>query len=424
MSAPYDSPTSGSTGSGDAVAVFGPPRSRRHRVMLAGAAVLVVGGAAAAAYLLSRGPAPAAEAMAEHDHGAVAAAGGAPTPVVMSAAQASRIGVTYATVRRAPLSREIRAVGLVAADEARVQELSLKVDGWVERLAVNTTGQYVARGAPLLALYSPMLVAAQEDLLVAKRLSDQLAGAGEVERVNAQELLASARARLAYWDVPDEEIAAIEAEGRTRRAVTFPSRGTGRVLEKRVVEGQRVMAGEPLFRIADLSAVWVEAEIFARDMSSVRVGQGVSVEFETLPGARRRALVTFIQPTMDVQSRTVRVRAELRNADGALRPGMYATLRFTVTTGAATLSVPRSAVLATGERALVFVRDADGSLSPRDVRLGERTDDRVEIVQGLADGDVVVSSATFLVDAESSLRSLAGGSGDMAGMPGMKMEQP
>lgn len=405
------------------------PASRGARARRWGAATLVLAAALVGALYFARGDAATEDAMAGHDHSATAAISESEAPVSLSADQAARIGVTYATVTRRALGREVRAVGLVTADESRVQDLSLKVDGWVESLLVNVTGQHVARGAPLLELYSPMLVSAQEELLLAKGLADRLdaadATADSTAREGARALLTSARERLRYWDVPADEIAAIEREGRVRRTITILARGTGHVIEKRVVDGQRVMAGDALFRLADLERVWIEADVYAQDLAAVRVGQRVDVEFEAFPGERRRATVSFLQPTVDAQSRTVRVRAELANDGRRLRPGMYATLRFTSGTGTATLSVPRSAVLETGERALVFVRGDDGALVARAVQLGVRTDEWIELRAGVREGDVVVASATFLIDAESSLRSLGGGSAAApAAMPGMSMPQP
>jgi len=432
------SPETPSTGDRSRLPDSPEPFGARHatrgaRARRWGAAALVLAAALLGALYFARGDAATEDAMAGHDHSATAATSEAVAPVSLSADQAARIGVTYATVTRRALGREVRAVGLVTADESRVQDLSLKVDGWVESLLVNVTGQHVARGAPLLELYSPMLVSAQEELLLAKGLADRLdvadatadATADASAREGARALLASARERLRYWDVPADEIAAIEREGRVRRTITILARGTGHVIEKRVVEGQRVMAGDALFRLADLERVWIEADVYAQDLAAVRVGESVDVEFEAFPGERRRATVDFLQPTVDAQSRTLRVRAELANDGRRLRPGMYATLRFTSGTGTATLSVPRSAVLETGERALVFVRGDDGALVARAVQLGVRTDEWIELRAGVREGDVVVASATFLIDAESSLRSLGGGSaGASAAMPGMPMEKP
>jgi RND family efflux transporter MFP subunit len=196
---------------------------------------------------------------------------------------------------------------------------------------------------------------------------------------------------------------------------------SGVVVDKFVVQGQRVMAGDALFRLADLSVVWVEGEVFEQDLPSVRMGQSVDVELQALPGNVRQGRIVFLQPTVSSETRTVRVRVELDNQNRVLKPGMYATIRIRTTGRAQVLHVPRSAVLSTGRRDLVFVQRADGVLEPRDIVRGIATDDRVEVKSGLRMGEIVVASATFLVDAESNLGSMLGG---MAGMPGMDIAAP
>jgi len=374
--------------------------------------------AAALAYVATRERAPTTEGPA-HDH---AAAVPAPAKTVMlTAAEEQRIGVTYAIAEMTPLGREIRTVGQVAFDETRVRTLSLKVDGWVEKLYVNFTGQFVAAGAPLLAIYSPMLVTAQEELLLAKRLETEVAGGAPDAKINAASLASSARRRLAYWNVPAEDIARIESTGQVERTLILHAPEGGFVVEKNVLQGQRVMSGEALYRFADLDSVWVEGEVFERDLSSVREGQSVVAEVDALQGRSLHGLITYVQPTLDPNTRTTRVRVALANPGLRLKPGMYATLIWRGGDLRAALSVPRSAVVSTGERNLVFVKRADGMLEPRIVELGVATDDRIEIRRGLVAGERVVASATFLVDAESNLGALLGGMGNM---PGMDMTAP
>ena len=335
--------------------------------------------------------------------------------VMLSAEAARRIGVTFAAVQRGPLERVVRTVAVVSYDETRLKSVSARVDGWVEQLYVNFTGQAVRAGEPLFTLYSPMLVSAQQELLLAKRLSGAVA-AGTADAVQgSSDLLESARRRLLYWEVPPEEVRQIEASGDIRKAITFLSPVGGVVVEKSVIGGQRVMAGETLYRIADLSTVWLDGEIFERDLPSVSLGRQVVAEFAALPGAPRTGRITYIYPALTPETRTARVRIELTNPRLDLKPGMYATFRFSATTEPL-LNVPRSAILSTGTRNLVFVRLPDGMLAPRDVEIGLATDDRTEILTGLALGDTVVASATFLVDAESNLGSLLGGMGNMPGM--------
>ena len=370
------------------------------------------------AYLATRNRAEAGND-AGHDHGAAPVASTA-QPVMLTADQAQRIGVTYALASLAPLAREIRTVGQVTYDETRVKSVSLKIDGWVEALYVNFTGQSLGAGTPLLAIYSPMLVTAQEELLLAKRLEADVSGGAADARANASSLLSSARRRLAYWDVPPTDIARIERTGEVQRTLTLRSPVSGFVVEKNVLQGTRVMAGEPLYRIADLSTVWVEGEVFERDLPSVRLGQQVTAEIDALAGRTRSGRITYVYPTLNPETRTVRIRVELANPSLQLKPGMYATLTWKGA-GIATLSVPRTAVVSTGQRNLVFVKLPDGMLEPRIVDVGTSTSDRVEILRGLSVGETVVKSATFLLDAESNLSTLLGGMGNM---PGMDMTAP
>jgi Cu(I)/Ag(I) efflux system membrane fusion protein len=266
-----------------------------------------------------------------------------------------------------------------------------------------------------------MLVTAQEELLLAKRLETDVAGGAPDAKNNAASLASSARRRLAYWNVPAEDIARIESTGQVERTLILHAPEGGFVVEKSVLQGQRVMAGEALYQFADLDSVWVEGEVFERDLSSVREGQSVVAEVDALQGRSLHGLITYVQPTLDPNTRTTRVRVALANPGLRLKPGMYATLIWRGGDLRAALSVPRSAVVSTGERNLVFVKRADGMLEPRIVELGVATDDRIEIRRGLVAGERVVASATFLVDAESNLGTLLGGMGNM---PGMDMTAP
>jgi Cu(I)/Ag(I) efflux system membrane fusion protein len=294
------------------------------------------------------------------------------------------------------------------------------VDGWVEKLHVNFTGQDVSEGEPLIELYSPMLVTAQEELLLAARLSRDVANGTEEARRNAIDMLVSARRRLQYLDVPAAQIERIEQTGQVSRTITLRSPSRGIVVEKMVLEGQRIMAGETVYRLADLRDVWVEGEIFEHDVAAIRMGQHASIDVQAYPGQQWRGTVSYIYPTVDPATRTARVRITLANAGRRLKPGMYATVHIATTRGRV-LSVPRSAVLVTGERTMVFVRAPNGQLSPRDVVTGTANGDRIEIVNGLKEGDTVVSSATFLIDSESNMQSALDA---MSGMPGMDSRTP
>jgi Cu(I)/Ag(I) efflux system membrane fusion protein len=340
-----------------------------------------------------------------------ASAGGEQRPVTLAPEDARRIGVTFADVERRVLALSVETLGTVAYDETRLANVNPKLEGWVERLFVDFTGAPVRRGEPLMSVYSPMLVSAQEELVLAARL---LREAGEGRAADhARALLESARRRLAYWDVPEEEIRRVEETGVVTKTLTLRAPASGVVVEKNVVEGDRIMPGMTVYRIADLSHVWIEAEVFEKDLGLVREGQSATADFEAIPGRRFEALITYIHPTVSMESRTGRIRLELPNADGALKPGMYARISLGVPDAAPTLVVPRSAVLSTGSRSLVFVRSADGSLVARDVTAGRAVGRDVEILAGLDVGERVVSSAAFLVDAESNLGALTAGMAPM-----------
>lgn len=392
-------------------------RGARGRWPKVGLFVVLLAAAVGGAYLATR-KAAAPAAPAGHAHGAASTADSA-RAVTLSSGDERRIGVVFAQATLGPLARRVRTVGLVTYDETRVESVSPLIDGLVDRLFVNFTGQSVRRGDPLLSIYSPMVVSAAQEFLLAKRLRDEVAG-GTPEAVRgAEELLESGRRRLLYWNIPASEVERLERTGEIRKTVTLRSPVNGVVIEKPVLAGQRIMAGEPAYKIADLSTVWLEGEVFEQDLPAVRLGQEVTAEFQALPGEDRTGRITYIYPTLDPETRTARVRVALANPGLRLKPGMYATFRFDAPTPPVT-SVPRSAVLSSGKRDLVFVRQADGALAPREVVLGVATDDRVQILKGVAPGETVVASATFLVDAESNLGSALGG---MANMPGMDVSE-
>jgi Cu(I)/Ag(I) efflux system membrane fusion protein len=386
----------------------------------------IVGAAAVVAWWFTR-PTVAADAAqpavatTAHDHRAMAASESLGSPVMLTPEAAQRIGVTYAAVERGPLVAEVRTVGIVAYNETRVKTIAPKIDGWVEELFVSFTGQSVDENDPLLRIYSPMLVIAQEELVLANRLvSDVGNGSADAAR-NAESLLASARRRLKYWDIPDDDIARVERTGKVEKTLTLRSPLRGVVVQKNVLSGQRVMAGDAVYQVADLREVWLEGEVFERDLAAVRLGQSVTAEFPALPGTVREGRVIYVAPTIAAETRTTTIRVALSNDGLVLKPGMYATIRIRGVARAQALHVPRSAVLVTGERALVFVRGADGMLAPREVDIGVSTENRVEILRGVTVGETVVASATFLVDAESNLGAALGG---MAGMPGVDASAP
>ncbi len=359
-----------------------------------------------------------ARMMAGGTQGAVDSAGvQVRDPVHLTVEQENALGVVYAVVTRGPLTRTIRTVGQIQPPETAIAEVTTKVEGFIEALAVGATGETVRAGAPLVTLYSPALVAAQEELLTARRLALSLDSTAGPAWQNAQALLAAARRRLLWWDVPEAWVTRVETSGVVQRTLTLPAPVSGVVLEKLAVVGQRVMSGMPLYRIAGLERVWVEGDVFEQDLRFVRVGSEAHIEVSAYPGEHSMAQISFIYPILDATSRTNRIRLVLPNPGLRLKPGMFATIYLDVTQGAA-LMVPSGAVIATGERNLVFVRTAEGMLVPRPVVVGVRAGEMVEILDGLAEGETVVRSANFLVDAESRLGSTG------AGMPGMQHGQP
>jgi len=363
-----------------------------------------IGGALAvvAVYIMAGRPADETPATQAHVHGAATGGVDGPRAVRLSDAAARRIGITYATAEHGPLESTVRAVGTISYDETRLVKVSPKFEGWVERLYVDFTGAPVREGEPLLAVYSPLLVATQEELILARKLVDE-AVAGTRAAESARELLAAARRRLRYWDVPDDEIERIERSDTAHRTLVLRAPASGLVLEKDVVEGMRIVPGMDLYTLADLSRVWVEGEVFEKDLALVRVGQHARVTLEAYPGTTYDAVVTYVYPTLSAQTRTGRIRLELANPDLRFKPGMYATVEFEVPVHREGVHVPRTAVLMTGERAIVFVRSSDGTLVPRTITTGLAAGEHIEVVEGLEPGEVVVASASFLVDAEANL---------------------
>jgi membrane fusion protein, copper/silver efflux system len=379
--------------------------------------LLVIAAAVVGVYTLTAGPAQGADAMEGHDHSAMGGGGDDQlNPVRLSDSAARTIGITFARAERRALERVVRTVGTVEYDETRLSNLNPKIDGWVERLYIDFTGAPVRRGQPMLEIYSPMLVTAQEELILARRLVDR--AVGERAERNARDLLESARRRLAYWDISPAVIRQIEESGQPRKTLTLTAPASGIVTEKNVVEGARIMAGMDVYKIADLSRVWIEGEVFEKDLSLAIDGQRASVTFQAYPGEVFAGTITYVYPSVSRESRTGRVRVELANPGLRLRPGMYANIELKVEGHHEGLVVPRSAVLFTGERAVVFMRHDDGLLMPHEVTVGLAAGAYIEILAGLPDGAEVVSSASFLVDAESNLGAAIDALGNGGGHEG------
>ncbi len=348
----------------------------------------------------------------------------------LTSAQVRQFGITFGIVELRPLASEVRTTGVVTFNETRAAQVAPKFGGFVERLYVNFTGQPVRRGQPLMEVYSPDLVAAQEELLLAGQLQRDI-GRSAVPGVPAgtTDLVEAARQRLRLWDISEGQIDDILRAGRVRRTLTLFSPASGVVVEKSAVQGQSFMPGERLYTIVDLSDVWLEVQIREVDAAAVRVGSGADVQFAGLPGRTFKGFVTYIYPVLDTAARAVRARVSVTNTDNVLKPGMYATVRLHTPTRTA-LTVPNSAVVRTGERNVVFVDMGGGELMPHEVELGQTAGGYTEVLAGVEPGQLVVTSAQFLLDSESNLaevmRSMIGqmgasDAGNMKDMPGMQM---
>jgi Cu(I)/Ag(I) efflux system membrane fusion protein len=379
--------------------------------------VLVIGAGAAASGCSQEKP--AATATDHGQHGGVAMPAAGPAPVTVSPESRARLGILIVTAELRTLTRDLRLVGRVMPAETAQRTVASRVDGFVERLHVDFTGRRVHRGEALLELYSPMLVAAQQELLLAVRLRHALGGAAAPDAAqNADSLVAAARRRLQFWDISDDQIAELERSGSVRRTLTLRAPSDGVVLEKNVVQGQAVMAGATLYQLADLGTVWLEADAFESDIGAVRVGQHAEALFDAYPGEPVHGRVAFVYPTVDPASRTGKVRIDLPNPGDRLRPGLFGTVHIVAPLGVRGVVIPRQAALVTGDRQLVFVEDSANRFVPRLVELGVETDSLVEVRGGLRAGERVVATAAFLLDAESNLGAAMAG---MAGMAGMDM---
>jgi len=314
--------------------------------------------------------------------------------VTIAPGQMQILGVRTASVEtRAALTRTVRATGTVQFDERRMAVVSTRVGGWIERLGVGATGDAVRRGQVMADIYSPDLVASEEEFLVASRMGAMAAAAAQ---------------RLRALGVPDDEIARLRRTGKAAQRIPVLAPADGIVTEKMVVQGTRVGPEQPLYRTASLSPMWLIAEVQEQDLGTIRPGQQATATFIAFPGRRFDGTVDFIYPSLSAETRTGRVRVVMPNTDAALRAGMFANMEVEAPAGAGvgpTLAVPSSAVLDSGTRQVVLVDRGEGRFEPRQVRVGAQGDGQAEILDGLKPGESVVVGANFLIDAESNLRA-------------------
>lgn len=318
---------------------------------------------------------------------------------------ADMLGITYETVRLKDLIKEIRTSAIIVPDETRFYKVTPKVSGWVEELYVNQTGQFVKKGQPLLKVYSPELLTAQQEYLSVLKAEQRINNSNIANmRETLRGLREVAKEKMKLMDITEEEIDYLEKTGKIERTVTLYAPATGFVTEKMVVSGQKIMMNEPLITISDLSHVWAEADIYQPDLPFVRVGMPVTLTLSYWPGKIFHGKITFLSPFLNPETRTLKARMEIANPELILKPQMYADANLSYRIGKK-LAVPESALFRTGRREYVFVKDKE-HIKPVIVKTGFRsTDGYYEVLSGLKVGDVVVSSANFLIDSESSLKA-------------------
>jgi Cu(I)/Ag(I) efflux system membrane fusion protein len=321
--------------------------------------------------------------------------------VKVSAEKVQKSGVKSVVVARRVIDRAVRAAGRIDVDERRVFTVAPKFEGWIERLYVNVTGQPVARGQALFEVYSPELVSAQREYAIAAKAA---AEATPESRPAMQQLAEASLARLANWNVDAEA-----AKDGVSRTLTFRSPAAGVVTEKKAVQGMRFMPGETLYQIADLSSVWVLAEVPEQDIAQVKTGGKATLRVDAYPDKSFAGRVAYIYPTLNAQTRTVPVRIELANPGGLLKPAMYAQVDFEAGGTRSVLAVPASAVIDSGTRKVVVAELGEGRFEPREVKTGVRGDAYIEIIEGVKEGERVVAAGNFLIDSESNLKAALGG---------------
>ena len=341
-----------------------------------------------------------------------------PGAIKISPERQQLIGVKFATVELAGDTRSIRTVGKVTYDETRVAHVHTRIDGWIEKVFVDFTGDIVKQGEPMLTIYSPEMLASQQELLLAVRARDlmrsnPLASAAE----HGESLFQAAKRRLELWQLSEDQIQQVLTTGEPIHSITLRAPASGFVTERNAFPNQKVTPESDLYTITDLSRVWIMADVFESDITSIRMGDAASVIFPNGGAPSITAKVNYIQPQVDPMTRTLKVRLDANNPGLRMKPDMFVNVEFGVT-GAKQLVVPAEAVLDTGDRQTVFVDLGDGYLEPRQVVVGSRFGDRVAITRGLSAGERVVSSGTFLVDSESQLKAAASGMGRPQPPPG------
>ena len=333
----------------------------------------------------------------------------APAPTVEIPADKQKlIGLKTAVVGLQSLTKTIRTVGRIENDERNQAFINAKVEGWIEKLYINATGVTVKQGQPVAEIYSPELLATQQEFLNVLRWKKSLKeeGFGILLAQDAEAILGAARQRLRLWDISEAQIRRIEETGQPIKALTLYSPVSGQVMQKMAVQGMKIMPGEKLFEVVDLSSVWVVADIYESELPLIKVGDRAQIRLSYFPGQEFSAVIEFIYPTLSAESRTARARFTLPNPQGKLKPQMFGQVELKINLGRR-LAVPGDAVIDTGPRQIVYVDKGEGNFEPREVTAGVRVEKWVEIVKGLKPGEKVAASANFLIDSEAKLKGIA-----------------
>ncbi len=318
------------------------------------------------------------------------------------------IGVTTETVEKRKLSRNIRTTANITYDETKLYTVSTKIMGYIEKLFVDYTGQYVRMGQPLLSIYSPDLVSTQEEYLQALKYEKKITGGGSlISKQGAEQLVQSAKRRLLYWDISEKEIKALEQRGTPQKTMTIYSPANGIVTDKMVINGQNIMPGMALYKIADLTTVWGLAQIYQYELPWIKLGDKVDLQLSYMPGKTFQGRITYIYPYLDTDSKTIQVRIEIHNSSNyEFKPGMFADANIKSPITLETVAVLNQAIIHTGTRDVAIIALGNGYFEPRTVVLGVRGDSGyVQVLKGINPGDEVVTSSQFLIDSESNLNA-------------------
>lgn len=314
------------------------------------------------------------------------------------------IGVKTDKVKYISLIKKISLKGIVEYDERKIFHIHTKIEGWIEKLFVNYTGDFVKKGEALFTIYSPELVSAQQEYLLALKSKNisQNSEFADIKK-SSDELISSARKRLKFWDISDEEIERLEKTGEIKKTLTIYSPYSGFVIEKIAVEGMKIMSGDTLYKIADTSSVWVMADVYEQDIPFIKLGQTAAIHLLSMSGKALQGKVSYMYPYLESEIRTVKARIDVANPDFVLKPNMFAHVEIDINLGKK-LSVFETAVIDTGERQVVVLAKEKGHFKSVEVELGLRVENYYEIVSGVKEGDRVVVNANFLVDSESKMK--------------------